>query len=122
MNGRLLPAGCCHPDDPAAPLALEERERLVGIFRALGDGTRLEVFRLVVGATAAVCVCDITDRFAVSQPTISHHLRVLKDAGLITQEKRGVWSFYAATPLGATMLALLPAASAAVDREPVPAG
>jgi len=112
MNGRTLPADCCRLDEPAALLEAEERDRLVAVFRALGDGTRLEVFRLVAGRAQAVCVCDITDRFDVSQPTISHHLKVLKDAGLITHEKRGVWSFYTATPFGASLLPMVTPAPA----------
>ena len=78
---------------------------MVAIFKALGDATRLEVFHLIASQDQAVCVCDITARFDVSQPTISHHLKVLREAGLITQTKRGVWSFYAPTAAGGAVLA-----------------
>lgn len=74
---------------------------MVAIFRALGDPTRLEVFHLIASQTEAACVCDIVARFDVSQPTISHHLKVLREAGLVTVSRRGVWAYYAATPEGA---------------------
>jgi ArsR family transcriptional regulator len=77
------------------PLASDERQRVVALLKALGDGTRLEVFRLIAGQENGICVCDIVDRFDVSQPTISHHLKVLRDAGLITVSRRGNWAFYA---------------------------
>lgn len=77
------------------PLASDERQRVVVLLKALGDGTRLEVFRLIAGQENGICVCDIVDRFDVSQPTISHHLKVLRDAGLITVSRRGNWAFYA---------------------------
>ena len=64
----------------------------------LGDATRLEVFRLIAAQTSPLCVCDIVDRFDVSQPTISHHLKILRDAGLVTVSRRGVWAYYAVDP------------------------
>lgn len=73
---------------------------LVTLFKALGDETRLEVFRLIAAQDAAICVCDIADQFPVSQPTISHHLKVLREAGLITVSRRGNWAFYAVDQLG----------------------
>ena len=73
-------------------------------FRALGDPTRLEIFRLIAAQEAPVCACDVVDRFAVSQPTISHHLKVLREAGLITVSRRGVWAYYAADPRGLALL------------------
>jgi ArsR family transcriptional regulator len=81
------------------PLATDERQRIVALFKALGDGTRLEVFRLIAGQENGICVCDIVDRFEVSQPTISHHLKVLRDADLIAVDRRGNWAFYTANPL-----------------------
>jgi len=75
-------------------------ERLVAIFKALGDSTRLDVFRLIAAQPEPLCVCDVVDQFNVSQPTISHHLKVLREAGLITVSRRGVWAYYAADPQG----------------------
>lgn len=69
----------------------------MGAFKALADPTRLEILRLVLVQPGATCVCDIVDHFDLSQPTISHHLKVLRDAGLLRWEKRGIWSFHAPT-------------------------
>jgi ArsR family transcriptional regulator len=104
MSAKSRPPDCCEAPTPVAALPAAERERLVGLFKALGDGTRLEVFRLVAGQDAPVCVCDIVDRFGVSQPTISHHLKALREAGLVTVSRRGNWSFYAADPRGLALL------------------
>jgi len=77
----------------------------VGLFHALGDPTRLEIFRLVASQPAPICVCDIVDRFDVSQPTISHHLKVLREAGLVTVSRQGIWAYYAVDEQGLAMLA-----------------
>jgi ArsR family transcriptional regulator len=82
------------------PDPIGERDRLVGIFRALGDPTRLDVYRLIAAQPDPLCVCDIVARFDVSQPTISHHLRILREAGLVTVSRRGVWAYYGASPGG----------------------
>ena len=76
----------------------------MAVYRALGDPTRLEVFRLIAAQTGPLCVCDIVDRFDVSQPTISHHLKILRDAGLVTVSRRGVWAYYAVDPSGLALL------------------
>jgi ArsR family transcriptional regulator len=76
----------------------------VAVYRALGDATRLEVFRLIAAQPGPICVCDIVDRFNVSQPTISHHLKALRDAGLVQVSRRGVWAFYAMGPAGLAFL------------------
>jgi len=85
-------AACCSPVtggvlDPAAA------ERLARIFKALGDPTRVRLVSLI-SADAEACVCDLTDPVGLSQPTVSHHLKQLVDAGLLTREQRGRWSFY----------------------------
>lgn len=82
------------------PIASTERDRLVAVFRALGDPTRLDVYRLITAQPDPLCVCDIVARFEVSQPTISHHLKILREAGLVTVSRRGVWAYYAANPHG----------------------
>jgi ArsR family transcriptional regulator len=74
------------------------------MFRALGDPTRLEIYRLIAAQPGPICVCDVVDRFPVSQPTISHHLKVLREAGLVTVSRRGVWAYYAADPRGLARL------------------
>jgi ArsR family transcriptional regulator len=69
----------------------------------------LEVFRLIAAQPAPICVCDIVDRFNVSQPTISHHLKALRDASLVKVSRRGVWAFYAVDPAGLALLQNAPA-------------
>jgi ArsR family transcriptional regulator, arsenate/arsenite/antimonite-responsive transcriptional repressor len=66
------------------------------IFKALGDATRLEIVRRLFGKS--LCVCDIMDAFHLTQPAISHHLKLLKQAGLITDSKEGKWVFYSLNP------------------------
>ncbi len=104
MSTRTRPAACCADPIPPAPLPPPERERLVAAFKALADPTRLDVFRLIAAQEAPVCACDVVDRFAVSQPTISHHLRVLREAGLISVSRRGVWAYFAVEPRGVALL------------------
>ena len=104
MSTKLRPAGCCDVPNEPVPLPATERERLVGGFKALADPTRLDVFRLIAAQDAPICACDVVDRFDVSQPTISHHLKVLREAGLITVSRRGVWAYYAADPRGLALL------------------
>jgi ArsR family transcriptional regulator len=104
MSTRTRPDGCCElPNDPT-PLPATEQERLVGIFKALSDPTRFDIFRLVAAQDAPICACDVVDRFQVSQPTISHHLKVLRDAGLVNVSRRGVWAYYAADSRGLALL------------------
>ena len=74
MVTRARPTDCCALSMPPE-LAPSRRDRLVAVYRALGDATRLEVFRLIAAQPDPICVCDIVDRFNVSQPTISHHSR-----------------------------------------------
>jgi ArsR family transcriptional regulator len=104
MSTRLRLAGCCDIPTAPPPLPESERERLVAAFRALGDPTRLEIFRLLAAQEAPVCACDVVDGFELSQPTISHHLRILREAGLVTVEKRGVWAWYAPDERGLAWL------------------
>jgi ArsR family transcriptional regulator len=73
--------------------------------RALADPTRLRMLDLLAQQSVPLCVCEITDQFAQQQPTISHHLRLLREAGLISMEKRGTWSYYWATDEGRRGLA-----------------
>jgi ArsR family transcriptional regulator len=93
MTTRERPEGCC-PVRAVRPLPARDQERLVAAFKALADPTRLEILRLVGAQAGPVCVCDIVDRFDLAQPTISHHLKVLREAGLLRTSKRGIWAFY----------------------------
>jgi ArsR family transcriptional regulator len=74
------------------------------VFQALGDPTRLEIYRLIASQAAPICVGDITARVDVTQPTISHHLKVLREAGLVTVSRRGIWAYYAASDAGLATL------------------
>ncbi|HWE64979.1 MAG TPA: metalloregulator ArsR/SmtB family transcription factor [Chloroflexota bacterium] len=90
---------CCAPVE-APSLPAMQTALLADRLKALGDPTRLRMLDLLVQQPEALCVCDITTQFAQNQPTISHHLRLLREAGLIEAEKRGIWSYYWATDLG----------------------
>ena len=104
MTTRNRPADCCDFPIIFAPIGDERQRELVALFKALGDGTRLEIFRLIASQSAPICVCDITERFSVSQPTISHHLKVLREAGLIDVSRRGNWAYYAPDRHGLDLL------------------
>lgn len=107
---------CCR--DVREPVTMPEpdRERLLATFKALADGTRLDVFRLIAAQREPICACDVVDRFDVSQPTIAHHLKVLRQAGLITSTRRGIWAYYAVDPAGERELALV-ATALGLERE-----
>jgi len=89
----------CSPPLTGQPLGESAAAGLAQIFRALGDPVR---FRLVslIGAHQGgeVCVCDLTSAFSLTQPTISHHLKVLREAGIIDSERRGTWVYYRLVP------------------------
>lgn len=76
------------------------QERALRMFKALGDETRFAIFRLIAAQEKPLCACDIVDRFEVSQPTIAHHLKVLRQAGLVNVTREGVWAYYAVNPEG----------------------
>ncbi|MBT8226665.1 MAG: helix-turn-helix transcriptional regulator [Dactylosporangium sp.] len=88
---------CCSPP-PDGPLSIERAEALAPTFRALGDPVRLRLLSLIAASGGEVCVCDLTAAFAVTGPTISHHLRVLRETGLIQGERRGTWVYYWLVP------------------------
>ena len=86
---------CCAPLT-AGVLDAEAADQLARSFRALADPTRVRLLSLIAAATdREACICDLTDVVALSQPTVSHHMRQLVDAGLVTREQRGKWAFYA---------------------------
>jgi ArsR family transcriptional regulator, arsenate/arsenite/antimonite-responsive transcriptional repressor len=85
---------CCAPVT-GAKLDQEASETLARIFKALADPTRVRLVSLIAAADAReACVCDLTDPIGLSQPTVSHHLKQLVDAGLLTREQRGKWAYY----------------------------
>ena len=72
----------------------EALTRAVARHKALADRTRLGILALMIGRTDAICVCEINEFFDLEQPTISHHLKVLRDAGLVVSERRANWAYY----------------------------
>ena len=88
---------CCvplvHPE-----IDLPQAERLAAVGRALSDPIRLQLVDVLRRHAGKVCVCELTPLFEVSQPTVSHHLKVLREAGLVDVERRGLWSFYYVIP------------------------
>jgi ArsR family transcriptional regulator len=76
-----------------------EAETLAAGFKALADPTRLRLISLVAAhEDAEACVCELTDPVGLSQPTVSHHLKILVDAGILTREQRGKWAYYQLVP------------------------
>lgn len=103
-------AECC-PSVLAAPLEEGEAIELAAGFAALSDPTRLRLLGILAAAEAGeVCACDLVEPVGRSQPTVSHHLKVLSEAGLVTGDKRGRWVWYALVPerLAALEAALAP--------------
>src|SRR5678816_1285600 len=86
---------CCAPG--AEPIEPEAAEALAARFKALADPTRVAIVNRLAGA-GEVCVCELVDEFELSQPTISHHLRLLRQAGLAEAERRGTWAYYRLVP------------------------
>lgn len=87
-------AACCSPltggvlDEGAA-------QQLARVFKALGDPTRVRLVSLIAAADGAeACICDLTDPVGLSQPTVSHHMKLLAEAGLVMREQRGKWAYY----------------------------
>jgi ArsR family transcriptional regulator len=85
---------CCSPLT-REPLSAADAERIAPLVKAIADPVRLRLLSLVASHTdGEACVCDLNDAFDLSQPTISHHLKLLHEAGLLDREKRGVWVYY----------------------------
>jgi len=88
---------CCRP--LAAPsLSDSETESAAAVFKALGDPARVRILNLVATSDVPVCACNLIEPLGLSQPTVSHHLKKLTDAGLLRREQRGVWAYYSIEP------------------------
>lgn len=88
-------AVCCPPPLTSAVLSQEAAEGVAPLVRALADPVRLRLMSLIAAhEDAEACVCDLNDAFDLSQPTISHHLKVLHEVGLLQRSKRGTWVYY----------------------------
>jgi ArsR family transcriptional regulator len=90
---------CC---EPVAYPSLERRqaERIAVLAKALGDPIRLQLVDVLRRHAGEVCVCELTPLFDVGQPTVSHHLKVLREAGIVDSQRRGLWAYYYVRPEG----------------------
>ena len=89
----------------AADVGPERAERIAGVAKALGDPIRLQLVDVLRGHAGEVCVCELVPLFDVAQPTISHHLKVLREAGLVGSVRRGLWAYYYVNPEALSELA-----------------
>lgn len=123
--GPLDQLACCRPM-VREPLTPEQAGSLAGMFKALGDPVRLRLLSLIAShASGEVCVCDLTAPFDLTAPTISHHLKVLREAGLIDCQRRGTWVYYWLRPGALPRLAAVLDSDqlrAAAETEPDPVG
>lgn len=86
---------CCIPGQPLDDATAQQLAR---VFKALGDPTRVKLMAMIVGSSEGeMCVCDLTEPVGLSQPTVSHHMKLLVEAGLVTREQRGKWAYYQPT-------------------------
>ena len=102
-----LAVACCSPL-LNEPLSVDQAERIAPLLKALADPVRLRLLSLVAAhAGGEACVCDLAEAFDLSQPTISHHLKVLHEIGLLDRNKRGVWVYYTVRPTALSAVANL---------------
>lgn len=91
-----------------APLGADDATVLAPLFKALGDPVRLRLVSLIANHDGGeACVCDLTDAFDLTAPTISHHLKVLRNAGLVSAERRGTWIYYRLNPAAIEQLSTI---------------
>jgi ArsR family transcriptional regulator len=107
QQGHVLPlvlTECCSPV-VGQVITVAEAESLAGVLKAIAEPTRLRLVSLVAAHTdGEACVCDLTEPVGLSQPTVSHHLKVLVDAGVLQREQRGKWAYYKLVP--ATLISI----------------
>ena len=97
------------------PLDAAQADTFAPMFKALGDPVRLRLLSMIASARGGeVCVCDLTGEFHLTGPTISHHLKVLREAGLVDSDRRGTWVYYRVVPAALTLLAGLLAVGDAI--------
>ena len=99
--------GVCCTLPPSLRLSPAEAEDLSTMFKALGHPVRLQMVDLLSRYAGQVCVCDVESQFQLSQPTISHHLKILREAGLVAAEQRGLWVYYYLRPAAMEKLGAL---------------
>jgi len=93
MTAELSLISCCRPLG-APTLSDEEAESTASLFKVLGDPARVKIVNLLASRGGAVCACEFEPALGLSQPTVSHHLKRLVDAGLLLREQRGTWGYY----------------------------
>jgi ArsR family transcriptional regulator len=93
MSTTADPVLCCAPLG-ATTLSAEEAEATAGLFRALGDPARVRIVNLLATSRGAVCICDLIEPVGLAQPTVSHHMKKLVEAGLVEREQRGKWAYF----------------------------
>ena len=100
-----LADACCAPL-LREPITASQAAKLARLLKALADPTRLQLVSMVAAREECeACVCDLTEPLGLTQPTISHHLKILVDAGIFTRDKRGVWAYYSLVPAALDALA-----------------
>jgi ArsR family transcriptional regulator len=96
-------ADCCSPG--AGGLAAEHAADVAKVFKALADPARVRLLSIIASTPEGeACVCDLTEPVGLSQPTVSHHMKLLTEAGLVTREQRGKWAHFAVAPGARTLL------------------
>src|SRR2546430_5545830 len=104
MAAELSLIACCRP--LAAPkLSDEQAESTAALFKALGDPARVRIVNLLASRGGETCACEFEPALGLSQPTVSHHLKKLSDAGLLDREQRGKWAYFSINPEAAAKLA-----------------
>jgi ArsR family transcriptional regulator, arsenate/arsenite/antimonite-responsive transcriptional repressor len=88
---------CCEPV-VYPDVERHEAERMAGLAKAIADPVRLQLVDVLRKHAGKVCVCELVPLFDLSQPTVSHHLKVLRDAGIVGSERRGLWAYYYVVP------------------------
>ncbi len=114
MATRERPVDCSGTPVELIPLGADERALLIAQFKALSDPTRFDIFRLVAAQHGPICACDIGDRLPVSQPTVSHHMKMLAEVGLVVASRRGIWTYYQLDDSAVQRLSLFIGQSAAI--------
>jgi ArsR family transcriptional regulator, arsenate/arsenite/antimonite-responsive transcriptional repressor len=104
MTTELSLISCCRPLG-AATLSDEEAESTATLFKALADPARVKIVNLLASSAGPVCACEFEPSLGLSQPTVSHHLKRLTDAGLLEREQRGKWAYFSINPEAAGQLA-----------------
>jgi ArsR family transcriptional regulator len=93
LSEMVAPVACCRPLDDDG-LTQDDVDATATVFKALSDPARVKIVHLLARNPEAVCVCELTPAVGLAQPTVSHHLKKLVQAGLLRREQRGVWAYY----------------------------